>query len=56
MEKYFYNEFCPKCKNDTLIVNKSPYHHIELCENKDCDYKYEEYREGYEDYLYNKFE
>lgn len=55
MEKYFCNEFCPKCKHNTLTINKGPFHHIESCEKEDCNYKYEEYKENYEEYLYNKF-
>lgn len=55
MEKYFYDEFCPKCKKNTLVINKSPYHHIELCADRDCGYKYEEYHEGYEEYLSKRY-
>lgn len=55
MEKYFYNERCPKCKQDTLTINKSPFHHIESCGREECDYKYEEFKEDYEEYLYEKF-
>lgn len=55
MENYYYNQLCPACKENTLIINNSPYHHIEFCEKHECDYKYEEYKEGYEEYLYEKF-
>lgn len=55
MDKHFYNERCPKCKNKTLTINHSEFHHIEFCSKDDCDYKYEEFKEGYEDFLYNKF-
>lgn len=54
MEHYFKNEFCPKCKNNTLNISKSLYHHIEECTNENCDYIYEEYKEGYEEFLSKK--
>lgn len=54
MEHYFKNEFCPKCKNNTLNISKSLYHHIEECSNENCDYIYEEYKEGYEEFLSKK--
>lgn len=54
MEKYFYDEFCPKCKNNSLTIHKSDYHHIETCTNHNCDYKYEEYSVEYEEYLSSK--
>lgn len=52
MEKYFYEECCPKCGKETLDIHKSNYHHVERCNN--CDYEYEEYSIGYEHYLYRK--
>ena len=54
MENYFHNEYCPKCKNNTLSISKSLYHHIEICIHENCDYKYEEYKQGYEDFLSQK--
>lgn len=54
MEDYFYNEPCPKCREYTLNICKSLYHHVETCSNEHCDYKCEEYKPGFEDFLYKK--
>lgn len=52
MKKIFDSEFCPKCRKYNLHIEHSDFHHIEQCENDDCGYKYEEYSDEYEEYLY----
>lgn len=53
MKRILENEECPKCKERTLCIKKSDFHHIERCSK--CLYVYEEYLSGYEDYLHKEF-
>ena len=55
MKKIITDETCPKCKSESLYIEKSNFHHIEKCSNDNCDYSYEEYLNGYEDFLYKEF-
>lgn len=56
MIKTFSEEICPQCHNNTLYVEHSDFHHLEECESEDCDYKYSEYLDGYEEFLFQNYD